>query len=238
MLEYSALARAMSAARLAGCREARRRTQLTRALARLRASGVGGRRSDRVEPDTRGAALSRPISWRRSDSRRGLRYEPQPLGLPEAREAVAADQMRRGAAVDPDQRGADGQHQRGLRLAVQAAVRARRGRAGAASQLPALRLPGPRRGRRRRTPTACAFTAAGRWISPRWSPRRQHVRALVAVSPNNPTGSYLDARRGAGAPGVCRSARLGADRGRGVRGLSVGGAAALPEPTGRGRARC
>ena len=34
-------------------------------------------------------------------SAQGLRYEPQALGLPAAREAVARDQARRGVAVDP-----------------------------------------------------------------------------------------------------------------------------------------
>jgi len=33
----------------------------------------------------------------------GLRYEPLPLGLPAAREAVAADFRRRGAAVEADE---------------------------------------------------------------------------------------------------------------------------------------
>ena len=49
-------------------------------------------------------------------------YDPRPFDLPEAREAVSRHLARRGVAVTPEPRGSDGEHERGLLLAVQAAV--------------------------------------------------------------------------------------------------------------------
>ena len=124
----------------------------------------------------------------------GLRYEPHPLGLPEARDAVAADQMRRGAVVDPDQ------------VVLTASTSEAYGwlfkllcEPGEASWCrgPATRSsttwPAPRASRR--TPYSLRFH--GRWevdlATVEAAP--PHVKALVAVSPNNPTGSCLDDAR-------------------------------------------
>jgi aspartate/methionine/tyrosine aminotransferase len=75
--------------------------ELTRALAALEAGGTAiadltesnPTRVGLAYPDRLLAALSSPDA---------LRYEPHPLGLPRARAAVAADQQRRGVVVDPD----------------------------------------------------------------------------------------------------------------------------------------
>ena len=49
-------------------------------------------------------------------------YEPEPPGLPSAREAVAAHLSSRGAQRLPRAPGPLREHQRGLRVALQAAV--------------------------------------------------------------------------------------------------------------------
>ena len=77
------------------------RNELTHSLARVRA-----RRQRPDSPNrTRHASSwpTRTASWLRWDSPAACNYEPEPLGVPEARQAVAADQRRRGAKVDPDQ---------------------------------------------------------------------------------------------------------------------------------------
>jgi aspartate/methionine/tyrosine aminotransferase len=68
----------------------------------MQASGVAWTDLTESNPTRAGFAYSEallaPLSGRRS-----LAYEPQPLGLREAREAVARDQLRRGAHVDLSQ---------------------------------------------------------------------------------------------------------------------------------------
>ena len=74
--------------------------ELTRALAELRAAGVAiadltesnPTRAGIPYPDVLLASLAQP---------RALEYEPHPLGLPSARPAVAADHRRRGVEIDP-----------------------------------------------------------------------------------------------------------------------------------------
>jgi alanine-synthesizing transaminase len=74
--------------------------RLTHALAALRARGAEVADLTQSNPTTADLPypedLLSPLA-----SPRGLRYEPHPLGLRQAREAVAADQERRGASVDP-----------------------------------------------------------------------------------------------------------------------------------------
>jgi len=73
---------------------------LTQALARHRAAGK--RLIDLTESNPTRAGIDYPpdILKHLADVE-ALRYEPHPLGLPRAREAVAADQLRRGARVNP-----------------------------------------------------------------------------------------------------------------------------------------
>lgn len=74
---------------------------LTRALAAARARGVPIVDLTQSNPTT--ADLPYPIDLLAPlADPRGLRYEPHPLGLRSAREAVAADQARRGASVSAD----------------------------------------------------------------------------------------------------------------------------------------
>src|SRR5690242_1167723 len=75
--------------------------ELTRAVARLRGAGTpivdltesNPTRVGLPYPDTLLGALAEP---------RALEYEPHPLGLRSAREAVAADHLRRDVRIDPD----------------------------------------------------------------------------------------------------------------------------------------
>jgi aspartate/methionine/tyrosine aminotransferase len=74
---------------------------LTRALAGLRAANV--RVIDLTESNPTQAGIPYPEGLLTSLADvRALRYEPYPLGLPSARAAVAADHRRRGAEVDPE----------------------------------------------------------------------------------------------------------------------------------------
>jgi hypothetical protein len=74
---------------------------LTRALARRRAEGRPV--VDLTESNPTRAGFSYPPDLLAPlASEAALRYEPQPLGMPAAREAVARDHARRGATIDPE----------------------------------------------------------------------------------------------------------------------------------------
>lgn len=75
---------------------------LSRRLAALRASGETWVDLTESNPTRAGLAYPRDLLAPLADPS-SLVYEPHPLGLPAAREAVALDQMRRGARVDPAQ---------------------------------------------------------------------------------------------------------------------------------------
>ena len=82
---------------------------------------------------------------RHSPIRAALRYAPEPLGLPAARAAVAAT-VRVAARRRSGARRALGLDERGVQLAVQAALRPGRRRAGSAAELSAVRAPHAARG--------------------------------------------------------------------------------------------
>jgi len=73
---------------------------LTRALDRLRSGGVSI--TDLTESNPTKVGFEYPADLLDGlSSEGGYRYDPQPLGLRAAREAIAADYMRRGARIDP-----------------------------------------------------------------------------------------------------------------------------------------
>jgi aspartate/methionine/tyrosine aminotransferase len=74
---------------------------LARVVSGLRARGVPFIDLTATNPTTCGVAYPGGLLEALEDAR-GLVYDPQPLGLPIAREAVAADYARRGVAVRPD----------------------------------------------------------------------------------------------------------------------------------------
>lgn len=75
---------------------------LTRAIARLQAAGIACMDLTESNP-TRVEIPYPPHLLAPLGDSRGLRYDPHPFGLAAARAAVAADQSRRGAIVDPAQ---------------------------------------------------------------------------------------------------------------------------------------
>jgi aspartate/methionine/tyrosine aminotransferase len=74
---------------------------LSRAVDSLRSSGIGVVDLTESNPTRAGIGYPEDLLKAFADPR-GLLYEPQPRGLRETREAVAADCARRGAVVDPD----------------------------------------------------------------------------------------------------------------------------------------
>jgi hypothetical protein len=177
--------------------------QLTRALARLRAGGVPV--ADLTESNPTRVGLAYPADLLGPLGHpAGLRYEPQPLGLPAAREAVAADQMRRGAAVAPEQ------------VVLTASTSEAYGwlfkllcEPGEAVLVPRPSYPLFDYLARAEGVATHAYSLRfdGRWevdlATVESAPER--VKALVAVSPNNPTGSYLDAGEIAALQAICRN---------------------------------
>ena len=92
-------------------------------------------------PTRVGLSLSgRPARAARRSARRSTTIRSRSASGP-ARAAVAADFRRRGIVISADRVALTVEHQRGLRAAVQAAVRCRRRGAGAAAQLSAVRAP-------------------------------------------------------------------------------------------------
>ena len=176
---------------------------LTRALVRLRADGVAV--ADLTESNPTRVELPYPADLLAPLGQpSGLRYEPHPLGLPEARAAVAADQMRRGAVVGPDH------------VVLTASTSEAYGwlfkllcEPGEAVLVPRPSYPLFDYLARAEGVATHAYSLRfhGRWevdlATVETAP--PHVKALVAVSPNNPTGSCLDDRELQALQAICRS---------------------------------
>ena len=162
---------------------------VSRAIAALRAEGA--QIADLTESNPTQAGIPYPDDLLSSlADAEALRYEPHPFGLPSAREVVAADQRRRGAQVDP------------VHVVLTAST------SEAYSWLfkllcnpgEAVLVPRPS------YPLFEHLTALegirahpyaldyhGRWAIDvdAMAAAPQDVRAVLVVSPNNPTGSYL-----------------------------------------------
>ncbi len=138
---------------------------------------------------------------------RGLVYSPEPLGLLHARQAVVADFARRGRHVDAGRHRADRQHQRSVFAAVQTALRRRRRGADSSSELSAVRSPDAarrcdRRAVRSRIPRGLGHRSSRRSkraLTPR-------TRAVLVVSPNNPTGNFISPAELARLADLCAAA--------------------------------
>jgi alanine-synthesizing transaminase len=175
---------------------------MTRAVRQLRAAGIAFVDLSESNPTQVGLPYPAGLLDALAD-RRALRYEPHPLGLRSAREAVAGEFARRGAAVDPDH------------LVLSAST------SEAYSWLFKLLcdpgdqvlIPQPsyplfdylsRLEGVRALPYALAYH--GRWEIDvhAMAGAPTGTRAVLAVSPNNPTGSFLSAREVEALVGMCR----------------------------------
>ena len=175
---------------------------LSRAVASLKAAGTA--LIDLTESNPTRAGLPYPadlLSAAASD--RALCYDPQPFGLRSAREAVSADYARRGVAVDPEC------------IVLSAST------SEAYSWLFKL-LCNPGESVLVPQPSYPLFEHLTRLESVRTVPYRleyhgrweidfegitsapDDVRAVLLVSPNNPTGSYVTAREADTLGAICR----------------------------------
>ena len=121
-----------------------------------------------------------------------LTYRPAPLGLREARAAIAADYARRGLAIDPDRIVLTASTSEAYSILFK--LLCEPGRSSVLTPVPSYplfdhltRLDGVDQRR-------YALEYHGRWtadldgVDEAWTP---DTRAVLAVSPNNPTGSVL-----------------------------------------------
>ena len=174
---------------------------LTRALGRLRTSGVAV--VDLTESNPTHVGLSYPPDLLQTLSApEALRYEPAPLGRPDTRGAIAADHLRRGVPVDPDQVVLTASTSEAYAWLFKLLCDP-----GDAVMVPRpsyplfehlTRLEGVRT-----LPYDLAYH--GRWeidvAALRAAP--PGVKAVIVVSPNNPTGSFISPRDLAEVSAVC-----------------------------------
>lgn len=178
---------------------------LTRALETLRADGAVIVDLTESNPTRAGIPYPRGLLDALADER-ATRYEPHPLGLPSAREAVVADQRRRGAKVDP------------AHVVLTASTSEAYGwlfkllcNPGESVLVPCpsyplfehlARLEGIRA-------EPYALDYHGRWMinSGALANAPDDTRALVVVSPNNPTGSYVKVDKLRRLAAICRERR-------------------------------
>ena len=160
---------------------------------------------DLTESNPTRAGLSYPESILRplADSA-ALRYEPQAFGLASAREAVARDAARRGASVDPDDVVLTASTSESYSWLFKLLCDP-----GDIVLVPAPSYPLFEHLTRLEGVNSHSYRLEyhGRWEidldSVRDAPAS--TRALILVSPNNPTGSYVSRRELAEVLAVCRS---------------------------------
>ena len=134
---------------------------------------------------------------------RAMRYEPQPFGLRSARAAVAADHGRRGVVVDPE-------HVVLTASTSEAYTWLFKLLCDAGDSVLVPRPSYPLFEHLTRLEAVCAapydLEYHGRWeidfSSLEAAP--QNTRAVIVVSPNNPTGSYVERRRVDALCAICR----------------------------------
>ncbi|NOT46101.1 MAG: aminotransferase class I/II-fold pyridoxal phosphate-dependent enzyme [Acidobacteria bacterium] len=162
---------------------------LTRAVARVRAHGTPVIDLTGSNPTTAGLAYPESFLSGLSDPR-ALAYEPFPLGLPDARAAVAADQARRGVTVDPAHVVLTASTSEAYSYLFKLLCNPGDAVLGPRPSYPLFehltRLEGVRL-----EPYDLQYH--GRWeVDPdRLARPGDRVRAVLAVAPNNPTGSFL-----------------------------------------------
>lgn len=178
---------------------------LSQAIVTLRAEGAPI--TDLTDSNPTSAAIPYPDGLLASlSATEGLTYQPHPLGLPSARDAVAVDQRRRGARVEPAQvvltTGSSEAYSWLFKLLCNPgeAVLVPRPSYPLFEHLTALEGV-------RAHPYSLEYH--GRWAIDvdAIAAAPQDVRALLVVSPNNPTGSYLDEQEFQRLVRLCRDRR-------------------------------
>src|SRR5262245_25291042 len=177
--------------------------RLTRALAGLEAAGVPVADLTASNPTTVGIFYPLGLFDALSAADVGI-YDPQPLGLARAREAVAADYARRGAHVDPADVVLSASSSETYSWLFKLLCNP-----GEGVLVPQPSYPLFEHLTRLEAVQAIPYQLHyhGRWEidieSIRAAP--SNVRALLLVSPNNPTGSYVTKEEVARLAPICRS---------------------------------
>jgi aspartate/methionine/tyrosine aminotransferase len=175
---------------------------LSRAVAALRHDGVGI--VDLTESNPTRAGFEYPADLLRNLSDpAALTYEPHSLGLPSAREAVAHDYERRGATVSPDAVVLSSSTSESYAWLFKLLCNP-----GEAVVVPQPSYPLFEHLTRLEGLTAAPYDLQyhGRWEididSVKAAP--EMTRAILLVSPNNPTGSFISARELEQITTICR----------------------------------
>jgi aspartate/methionine/tyrosine aminotransferase len=180
--------------------------RLSRAVAALRAAGEPYLDLTESNPTRVGLPYPEDLLAPLADPR-ALRYDPQPFGLAAARAAVAADAARRGATVDPAHVVLTASTSEAYTWLFKLLCNP-----GEAVLVPRPSYPLFEHLTRLEGVRAMPYDLAyhGRWeIDPAsLDVVPGDARALLVVSPNNPTGSYISARDLEAVLAVCRSRGL------------------------------
>ena len=176
---------------------------LTRALERRRATGAPVLDLAESNP-TRAAFAYPPDLLRDLASPAALRYEPRAAGLRAAREAVARDQARRGIDVSADQVVLTASTSEAYSWLFKLLCNA-----GDAVLVPRPSYPLFDHLTALEGVQACPFALEyhGRWAIdfPAFDAAPAATRAVILVSPNNPTGSYVTAGEVERVAATCRA---------------------------------
>ena len=175
---------------------------LSRSVASLTAAGTS--LVDLTESNPTRAGLPYPadlLSAAASD--RALCYDPQPFGLRTAREAVSADYARRGVAVDPECIVLSASTSEAYSWLFKLLCNS-----GESVLIPQPSYPLFEHLTRLESVRAVAYRLEyhGRWDIDFESiaAAKDDVRAVLLVSPNNPTGSYVTSREADTLAAICR----------------------------------
>jgi alanine-synthesizing transaminase len=175
---------------------------LTRAVAGLKAAGTA--LVDLTESNPTRVGLPYPadlLSAAAGD--RALCYDPQPLGLRSAREAVSADYARRGVAVDPECIVLSASTSEAYSWLFKLLCNP-----GESVLIPQPSYPLFEHLTRLESVRAVPYRLEyhGRWEIDFESitAAKDDVRAVLLVSPNNPTGSYVTVREADTLAAICR----------------------------------
>jgi aspartate/methionine/tyrosine aminotransferase len=178
---------------------------LARAMAAMRASGAAIADLTDSNPTHIGVAYPHDLLAPLADTA-ALRYEPHPFGLPAARAAVAADHARRGISIDPAHVVLTASTSEAYSWLFKLLCDA-----GDSVLVPRPSYPLFEHLTALESVHAQPYDLEyhGRWsidlASLMTAPER--TRAVLAVSPNNPTGSYLSAEELAALAQLCRDRR-------------------------------